>query len=311
MEPDVFSVVVAAYNEEGNIPLLYQRIVAVDWKALGLVPEIVFVDDHSTDGTPGILSGLAARDPRVKVLRFSKNFGSHKAFTAGLEHCTGTAAVILAADLQDPPETIPLLVDKWRSGARVVWAIRGDREGESLTTRIFSRFYYFLMRRFAEVRPPRKGADFLLLDKVVIAELRAAPEKHTSILSLIQWMGFDQAEITYTKAARMSGRSKWTLQKKVKLAIDSFVSFSYFPLRLASACGLIFAFSGFLYAAVIGVRAMTIGSPVQGWSSLMCVLLIVSGVQLIMLGIVGEYLWRTFDETRGRPRYIIEKRINL
>jgi dolichol-phosphate mannosyltransferase len=310
-ENPILSVVVAAYNEEGSLPVLYERTLAIDWAALQMRPEFVFVDDHSSDRTPEILASLAARDPRVRILRFSKNFGSHKAFTAGLEHCTGDAAVILAADLQDPPETIPLLVAKWREGARVVWAIRGEREGESLATRFFSRLYYFLMRRFAEVRPPRKGADFLLVDKAVIAVLRDAPEKHTSLLSLIQWMGFDQAEISYTKAARLSGRSKWTLRKKVKLAIDSFVSFSYFPLRLASACGIVFAFSGFLYAIIIAIRALTMGSPVQGWASLMCVLLIVSGVQLIMLGIVGEYLWRTFDETRGRPRYIIEKRINL
>ena len=313
MEPKlpVLSVVVAAYNEEGNVPLLYDRLLALDWAALKLEPEFVFVDDHSQDKTPQVLASLAARDPRVKVLRFSKNFGSHKAFTAGLEHCTGVAAVILAADLQDPPETIPQLVAKWREGAKVVWAVREDREGESLATRLLSRLYYFLMRRMAEVRPPRKGADFLLLDRVVVAELRKAPEKHTSLLSLIQWMGFDQAEIVYTKAARHSGRSNWTLSKKLKLAVDSFVSFSYVPLRLASACGLLFAFSGFLYAAVIAVRAIALGSPVQGWSSLMCVLLIVSGVQLVILGILGEYLWRTFDEARGRPRYIVEKRINL
>jgi dolichol-phosphate mannosyltransferase len=305
------SVVVAAFNEEGNLPLLHERLLALDWAALRMEPEFVYVDDHSRDGTPRVLAGLAASDPRVKVLRFSKNFGSHKAFTAGLENCTGDAAVILAADLQDPPESIPLLLAKWTEGARVVWAVRGDREGESLMTRLLSRAYYFLMRRFAEVRPPRKGADFLLVDRLVVDELRAAPEKHTSLLSLIQWMGFDQAEITYTKAARHSGRSNWTFRKKVRLAMDSFVSFSYMPLRLASACGLLFAFSGFLYAAVIAVRAVSLGSPVQGWASLMCVLLIVSGVQLVMLGVLGEYLWRTFDEARGRPRYVIEKRINL
>jgi dolichol-phosphate mannosyltransferase len=310
-EAQVLSVVVAAYNEEGNLPVLFERLLALDWAALRMEPEYIFVDDHSSDRTPEILASFAADNPRVKVLRFSKNFGSHKAFTAGLEHCSGDAAVILAADLQDPPETIPLLLEKWRAGARVVWAVRGDREGESMATRFFSRSYYFLMRRFAEVRPPRKGADFLLVDKVVVDQLRAAPEKHTSLLSLVQWMGFDQAEITYTKAARLSGRSKWTLRKKVKLAMDSFVSFSYAPVRLASACGLLFAFSGFLYAAVVAIRAIVLGSPVQGWSSMMCVLLIVSGVQLVMLGILGEYLWRTFDEARGRPRYIVEKRINL
>jgi dolichol-phosphate mannosyltransferase len=311
VSPETFSIVVAAFNEEGNIPLLYQRIVALDWKVLGLSPEFVFVDDHSTDGTAAILAGLAARDPRVKVLRFSKNFGSHKAFSAGLENCTGNAAVILAADLQDPPEVIPQLIAKWREGAKVVWAVRAEREGESAATKVLSRAYYYLMRRFSDVPPPVQGADFLLVDKQVLAELRAAPEKHTSLLSLIQWMGFDQQQISYTKASRHSGRSKWTLRKKVKLAVDSFVSFSYAPVRLASACGLLFALSGFLYAAVIAIRAISVGSPVQGWSSMMCVLLIVSGVQLIMLGILGEYLWRTFDEARGRPRYIVEKRINL
>ena len=305
------SIVVAAYNEEGNLPLLHQRVLALDWSGLALEPEFIFVDDHSSDRTPQVLAELAARDPRIKVLRFSRNFGSHKAFTAGLEHCTGEAAVILAADLQDPPETIPLLVEKWRAGAKVVWAQRSDREGESLTTRLFSRLYYHLMRRFAEVRPPPKGADFLLVDRQVIATLKAAPEKHTSLLSLIQWMGFDQDYIEYTKVARHSGRSKWTLRKKLKLAVDSFVSFSYAPVRLMSAVGLVFALSGFAYALLIMGLALFHGSPVQGWSSLMCVLLIVSGVQLVMLGVLGEYLWRAFDEIRGRPRYIVEKRINL
>jgi polyisoprenyl-phosphate glycosyltransferase len=305
------SVVVAAYNEEGNLPLLFDRMLALDWARLALVPEFVFVDDHSTDRTPEILASLAKGDARVKVLRFSKNFGSHKAFAAGLEHCTGDGAVILAADLQDPPETIPQLAEKWRAGAKVVWAVRDARQGESPVTKILSRLYYRLMRRYAEVQPPEKGADFLLVDRAVIEQLRTAPEKHTSLLSLIQWMGFDQDQITYTKSARHSGRSKWTLRKKLKLAVDSFVSFSYAPVRLASLCGLAFALSGFLYAAVIAIRAISLGSPVQGWSSLMCVLLIVSGVQLVMLGVLGEYLWRTFDEARGRPRYIIEKRINL
>jgi dolichol-phosphate mannosyltransferase len=307
----VLSIVVAAFNEEGNLPLLYQRLLALDWPALGLTPEFVFVDDHSRDGTPRILRGLAAGDPRVKVLRFSKNFGSHKAFTAGLEHCTGQAAVILAADLQDPPETIPALVAKWRAGAKVVWAVRAAREGESAGTKLLSRLYWHLMRRYAEVQPPKEGADFLLVDQWVLEVLRASPEKHTSLLSLIQWMGFDQDSISYVKQERHSGRSKWTLRKKLKLAVDSFVSFSYLPIRAMSVCGFLFALTGFLYAVVVIARACFYGNPVQGWSSLMCAVLIVSGVQLVMLGVLGEYLWRAFDETRGRPRYIVESRINL
>lgn len=304
------SVVIAAYNEEANLPLLYQRVCALDWAALGLELEFVFVDDHSRDGTARILRGLAASDPRVRVLRFAKNFGSHKAFTAGLEQCTGDAAVILAADLQDPPETIPQLVEKWRTGAKVVWAVRGEREGVSLADKLFARFYYWLMCRFAEVQPPREGADFLLVDRCVLSELRAAPEKNTSVLLLIQWMGFPQDHITYTKAARHSGRSKWTLSQKVKLAIDSLASFSYAPIRLASLMGVIFAMTGFVYALVVAAKAIWWGSPVQGWPALMCVVLIASGTQLLILGALGEYLWRAYDETRRRPRYIIEERIN-
>jgi len=310
-ERPILSVVVAAYNEEGNLALLYDRVRALDWAGMGLSPEFVFVDDHSTDATPRILADLAGRDPAVKVLRFSRNFGSHKAFAAGLENCTGSAAVILAADLQDPPETIPRLVEKWRAGARVVWAVRAEREGVSLPAQAFSRLYYWLMRRFAEVQPPRTGADFLLMDRIVLTALDSAREKHTSILTLIQWMGFEQDQIAYTKTGRHSGRSKWTFRRKLKLAVDSFVSFSYAPVRMMSLCGILFAFTGFIYAAVVMVRALAYQVPVQGWASLMCVLLIVSGVQLVMLGVLGEYLWRAFDEVRSRPRYIVEKRHNL
>lgn len=304
------SVVVAAYNEEGNLPLLYQRVGALDWTALGLEIEFVFVDDHSRDGTPRLLRELAAKDPRVKVLRFAKNFGSHKAFTAGLEHCTGDAAVILAADLQDPPETIPQLVEKWRAGAKTVWAVRAEREGVSFSDKLFARFYYWLMRKFADVQPPREGADFLLVDRCVLNELRASPEKNTSILLLIQWMGFPQDFITYTKAARHSGRSNWTFSRKLKLAIDSLASFSYAPIRFASLMGVLFGVTGFVYAVIVAARAIWWGSPVQGWPALMCVVLITAGAQLLILGALGEYLWRTYEESRHRPRYIIEERIN-
>jgi dolichol-phosphate mannosyltransferase len=219
--------------------------------------------------------------------------------------------VILAADLQDPPETIPLLLARWRAGAKVVWAVRAARHGEAGSTKLLSRFYWFLMRRYAEVEPPKEGADYLLVDRQVMDVLKTSPEKHTSLLALIQWMGFDQDFITYEKQARHSGRSKWTVRKKLKLALDSFVSFSYAPIRLMTVVGVLFAFSGFAYAILVAVRALLYGSAVQGWPALMCVVLIVGGVQLVMLGVLGEYLWRTFDETRGRPRYIIEKRTNF
>ena len=301
------SLVIAAYNEELNLPVLYERIVAVDWPRQGLEIEIVFVDDHSRDGTALVLRKLAARDPRVKWLRFSRNFGSHKAFTAGLEAATGDAAVILAADLQDPPECVPNLIEKWSAGARVVWAVRGAREGESWFNKLTARLYYLLMRRYAIADLPETGADFLLMDRVVIESLRSAPERNTSLLALIQWMGFEQAQIVYTKEARQAGVSKWTLSKRIKLAVDSFVSFSYMPIRLASFLGFASAAMGFLYALFLAVRRIMYEAPIEGWTSLICVVLIMSGLQLIMLGVLGEYLWRTFDESRRRPRFLIEE----
>ena len=301
------SLIIAAFNEEQSLPLLYERIARLDWRALGMEIEIIFVDDHSRDRTLQILRGFAAQDSRVKWLRFSRNFGSHKAFTAGLEYATGDAAVILAADLQDPPETIPLLVDKWRAGAKVVWAVRGARAGESWVNKFFARLYYLLMRRYAIADLPQTGADFLLMDRVVMDALRAAPERNTSLLALVQWMGFEQAQIVYTKEARQAGVSKWTFFKRIKLAVDSFVSFSYVPIRLMSLLGFCSAALGFLYALFLVIRRFLYEAPIEGWTSLICVVLITSGVQLIMLGVLGEYLWRTFDESRRRPRYLIEE----
>lgn len=305
------SVVVAAYNEENNIPDLHRALDSVDWAGMGVEPEYVFVDDHSSDRTPEILQKLSLQDSRVKWIRFSRNFGSHLAFASGLEQSTGDVAVIMAADLQDPPELIPRLVQKWREGNKVVWAVRQKREGERTRTRLMSRLYYALMQRYALKEMPTGGADFLLIDRQVIDVLNRAPEKNTSILALIQWLGFTQAYIEYTKESRRCGASKWTLAKKIKLAIDSFVSFSYAPIRLMSLLGICIASLGFLYALIVLVRAIGFACPVEGWSSLMCVVLVLSGVQLIMLGMLGEYLWRAYDETRGRPRYIIESQSPL
>lgn len=301
------SLVIAAYNEEANLNRLYERIISVDWTAQGIEIEMLFVDDHSRDRTPEILRDLASRDPRVKWLRFSRNFGSHKAFTAGLEFASGDAAVILAADLQDPPECVPAMLEKWRDGAKVVWAVRGVREGESRFNKLSSHLYYMLMRRYAIADLPQTGADFLLMDRVVMDALRDSPERNTSLLALIQWMGFEQAQIIYTKEARSAGISKWTLSKRIKLAVDSFVSFSYMPIRLMSLMGFVSASLGFLYALFLIVRRIVYESPIEGWTSLICVVLIMSGLQLIMLGVLGEYLWRAFDESRRRPRFIIEE----
>jgi dolichol-phosphate mannosyltransferase len=301
------SLVIAAYNEELNLPKLYERIVGIEWRRFDMEIEMVFVDDHSCDGTSQVLRGLAAKDQRVKWLRLSRNFGSHKAFTAGLEYATGDAAVILAADLQDPPECVPAMIEKWQAGAKVVWAVRGEHEGENWLNKIFSRCYYLLMRRYAIANLPRTGADFLLMDRIVMDALYTAPERNTSLLALIQWMGFEQAQIVYTKEARRAGVSKWTFFKRIKLVVDSFVSFSYMPIRLMSLLGFCSAALGFLYALFLVMRRLIYEAPIEGWTSLICVVLIMSGLQLIMLGVLGEYLWRTFDESRRRPRFLIEE----
>lgn len=307
----VLSIVTPAYNEAENLPRLYSRICSLDWGALGFDFEFVVVDDHSTDGSAELIARMAATDPRVRSLRFSRNFGSHAALTAGLEHATGVAAVVLAADLQDPPETIPSLVAAWRGGAATVWAVRGEREGESLRTRMTARLFYLLIRRLTKMSVPPDGVDFFLVDRSVIEALRMIPETNTSLIAQIQWLGFSQSSFVYTKEARGAGRSKWTLAKRIKLSIDWIVGFSYFPIRFMSTLGISFAVLGMVYAVFLIIRRFIFTVPVEGWTSLISVVLITSGVQLAMLGVLGEYLWRSFDASRRRPRFIIERVIGL
>jgi dolichol-phosphate mannosyltransferase len=301
----LLSIVTPAYNESGNLPLLYERLCAVlgaqdcDW-------EWVIVDDHSRDGTFAIVEQLARRDARVRGVRFARNFGAHTALTAGLHLARGDCVAGLAADLQDPPETLPQLLARWRAGAQVVWAAREGREGESAATVGLARLYYWAMRHIVGIKDiPATGADFFLLDRQVVDAFCRFGEANTSILALITWMGFRQEVIEYTKQARHSGRSGWSLGKKIKLVVDSVTSFSYLPIRLISCAGVVVAMFGFLYAAFVVLNAVR-GSPVEGWSSLMVVVLVLGGFQMLMMGVLGEYLWRTLDEARRRPRYIIE-----
>jgi dolichol-phosphate mannosyltransferase len=214
----------------------------------------------------------------------------------------------MAADLQDPPETIPDLVEEFKKGNDVVWACRSERLGESFFTKLTSSIYYQTMRRMGLPNMPPKGADFLLISRKVINAVNQHPEKHTSVLAMILWMGFKQSFIHYVKQARYAGTSKWTFSKKIKLFIDSIVSFSYVPIRLMSAVGLAFAIAGFLYALVVFVtRLAGLVTTGTGFAALMIVLLVGQGSILLMLGILGEYLWRAYDESRGRPRFIIDE----
>jgi dolichol-phosphate mannosyltransferase len=305
------SIVTPAFNEEANLPEFVQAIEAVgeQLRPSGLDLEIVIVDDHSGDATPAVAQRLLAGHANLRYLRLSRNSGAHAASSAGLQCCSGDAAVIMAADLQDPPEIIPALVRAWKEGNDVVWACRAERIGESWSTLAASRLYYRLMRVLALPQMPAKGADFVLIDRKVIDALNGIGEKHTSLLGMILWLGFRQTSLEYAKQARRAGRSKWTLSKKIKLFVDSVVSFSYAPIRIMSLFGFLMAGAGFLYAlsVIIGRLGGWVTAGI-GFAALMTVLLVGQGAILVMLGILGEYLWRTFDEARGRPRYIIEER---
>jgi dolichol-phosphate mannosyltransferase len=302
------SIITAFYNEEGNLPLFRERVRRVMAQLGAADYEVVLVDDHSCDGSPALARQWLREQPQVRYLRLSRNCGSHAAYAAGLARCSGDCAVLLAADLQDPPEAIPTLLEKWQEGNDVVWASRSRREGESWLTRLNARLYYALMRRLALPQMPASGADFLLLDRKVIDAYNAIPEKNTSFLAMILWLGFRQTFIAYVKQARHTGQSKWSFSKKLKLWVDSLVSFSYAPIRCMSLAGLLVSLLGLAYAAFIVLHALG-GRPVEGWSSLMVAVLVLGGAQLSMLGVLGEYLWRTFDEARGRPRYVIEEEL--
>lgn len=303
----LISVIIPVYDEEENLRNLYDRLYAFAENSEEEF-EFVFVDDGSTDRSFGLLKDFSQQDPRVKIIRFSRNFGSHAACLAGLTYAGGDACTFISADLQDPPEMIQVLVEEWKKGCEVVIGIR---EWEKRSLRIFPRIYYRLVRKFALGSMPEGGTDVFLVDRKVVNAVASMPEKNTSVFGLILWSGFRQKLITYRKDPRRRGISKWTLGKKIKLFIDTFVSFSYFPVRMISILGSLLALLGFSYAFFIIVNRLFFGVPIQGWASLMVVLLVVSGVQLIMLGIIGEYLWRNFDESRRRPTFIIDEMVGL
>ena len=303
----MISIIIPSLNEQNSVNKLYERLCSVSKKIHKHKIEFIFVDDCSSDGTYSALQGLAEKDERVQIIRFARNCGSHAAVSAGLQFCRGDVAIMIAADLQDPPEIIPDLLSKWVKGFRVVWGVRKNRKGEKFITRTFSRLFYFLMNHLTDIRQAPTGADVFLVDRKVIEAFKQSPEKNTSVYMLIAWLGFSQTSIGYTKEERHSGKSKWGLSKRFKLFFDSLISFSYIPLRLMSIIGVIIALIGSIYGAQIFIEALVKKTAVAGWTSLMIVMLIMGGAQMVMLGMIGEYLWRTYDETRGRQKYVIEK----
>jgi dolichol-phosphate mannosyltransferase len=301
----LISIVTPAFNEAQNLPVLYERLRAT-MDALEEAWEWVIVDDHSRDDTFAVITALSERDPRVHGLRFTRNFGAHTALMCALHHARGHCVANLAGDLQDPPEVIPLLVERWKAGAKVVWAARDSREGETATTIGFARLYYWVMRHVVGLKDmPPTGADLFLADGTVIDAFSRFNEGNASIQGLITWMGFEQVTIGYDKAPRLHGSSGWSLRKKLKLLVDSVTSFSYVPIRFMSYFGFLLGILGFFYAGFVILNRLH-GHPIEGWSSLVVVVLFVGGVQMVMMGVLGEYLWRALDESRRRPRYIIE-----
>jgi dolichol-phosphate mannosyltransferase len=268
----------------------------------------VVVDDHSKDETFSVIQGIAQQHPNVLGVRLARNSGSHTAIMCGLEHAQGECAVILASDLQDPPETIPALLAEWRKGYNIVWAVRAKREGERVSTLAFARIYYWIMRNFVGIKNMAdSGADFFLLDRRAVDAVTSYHEQNVSVLALLSWIGFSQTSITYVKQPRLHGKSGWNLEKKLKLVIDSVTSFTYRPLRLMSYVGITFALIGFAYALLVIVNALIVRAAPEGWTSLMVVVLVMGGIQMMMMGVLGEYLWRALDESRRRPRYVIER----
>jgi len=301
----VLSIITPAHDEQQNLPVLHEQLAAVMERA-GVSWEWIVIDDHSGDRTFAVIAEIAKADGRVTGVRLSRNFGSHIAIACGLDNARGACAVVMAADLQDPPETIPALLEHWRAGSQVVWAVRAERKGESRATTTFSQLYYWMMRRVVGLTAmPPTGADFFLLDRVVIEAARGIKERNASLFALLTWMGFRHSSITYEKQSRLHGSSSWTLRKKIRLFVDSFTSFSHKPIRWMASFGFAIAALGFVYAVIVVINALT-GEPIEGWSSLMVVVLILCGSQMLMLGVLGEYLWRALDEDRQRPKYLIE-----
>jgi glycosyltransferase involved in cell wall biosynthesis len=301
------SVVAPMYNEEATAEVFYRRVC----EALEGIPfELVVVNDGSSDETGEILDRLAEGDPRVRVLHLSRNFGHQTAITAGLDHAAGDAVVMIDADLQDPPEAIPTLLERWRAGADVVYAVRERREGETRFKLTTARWFYRLMSKMAAIDMQEDAGDFRLLDRRALDALLSMRERSRYLRGMTVWVGFTQAAVTYKRDARYAGDTKYTLGKMVRFALDAMASFSHAPLQAATILGFIFSFVAFLaIPVVIGLKLADAYLP--GFSTITVVILLLGGIQLIAVGIIGEYVGRIYDEVKRRPLYLVRERRNM
>ena len=305
----MLTVVVAAFIEEAALPLLQPRIAAA-LDALqrdeGVEGRVLYVDDGSRDGTWAAMREIAANDPRVSLLRLSRNFGKELALTAGLDRVVEGAAMILDADGQDPPELIPRFVAKWREGFDDVHGTRSAREGEGWIKRATAHVFYRVIGRLSKTPVPADTGDFRLLSPRALAALRELRERHRFMKGLFGWVGFKQVAIPYQREPRLAGHSKFGFWKLWNFALDGITGFSTAPLRVATYLGVATAFVAFVYGAWIIAKALLWGDPVAGWPTMMSVILFLGGVQLVALGLIGEYLGRLYEEAKRRPLYLVD-----
>ena len=299
------SIIVPVYYNEDNLLPLYADLKEKVLMKLNIDYEIIFVDDGSKDKSYDVMLELAKIDENIKTIKLSRNFGEHSAILAGLSQCTGDCAVRKAADLQEPSEMILDMIKKYEEGNKVVLAVRTDRE-EPITQKAFSNLYAFLMRKLALHNMPKGGFDSFLIDRQVIDFLVNMQESNTSLMSQILWSGFETATIPYIRKKREIGKSKWTLSKKIKLVYDSLLSFSYFPIKIITNVGFITFFVSIILLIITIYKRIAGIIDVEGYTSLIMIMLMGFGIIMLSIGILGEYLWRTYDAARNRPPYIIE-----
>ena len=300
------SIVVPMHNEEANIEPFFSRFEAL-FSKLGVSYEIVCVNDGSTDGTLELLRKYQEKDSHIRLIDLSRNFGKEVALSAGLDHCSGDVVIPIDADLQDPPELIPEMLARWREGYDMVYATRRSRQGESAVKRTTANLFYRLLGRISEVEIPRNTGDFRLMDRRVVDALRLMPERNRFMKGLFAWVGFKQTAIYYDRDPRLAGETSWNYLRLWRLAVDGITSFSAAPLKVWSYLGLILSLTALFYATYLVIRVWVQGIDVPGYASMMVVILFMGGMQLITLGIIGEYLGRIFTEVKGRPLYLIRE----
>jgi len=303
----LLSVVAPMLDEEGSARAFCERVrSALD----GLPWELVVVDDGSTDGTSPILAELARADERIKVLTLSRNFGHQTAITAGLDHAAGDVVVMIDADLQDPPELIRTMVEHWRAGSDVVYAMRTDRTGESRFKLATARWFYRLMSKVSDVPLAQNSGDFRLLDRRALDALLAMRERNRYLRGMTSWVGFTQTALPYSREARHAGKTKYPLRKMIRFALDAIASFSHAPLQIATVAGFVFAALAFL-AIPVAIAFRIFGAFVPGVTTTVVAVLLLGGIQLMAIGMIGEYVGRIYDEVKRRPLYVVRERANV